>query len=414
MRRVADLTEPGHQEAHIHHAHWFALDPGNKEDNYTYGNTEWVFGNGDEETRADFQERSAADPKGPVYGQYVTPAAPQLMIYMLHNKTSVPLNVYIVLDVTFEHGTQQELQDKNGRPYHDISGVLFGRTYDIPREPKGDGVYESTKDSKRGADRVDLDDRRHDDRDGRPPAPRRAERDGREHGQQGEPLSGRRPGLRRHATTQVRRAVPKRRPVLRGLPDGGQPSGLAGPAAQGRPHPHHGRLREQGPRLVRRDDPRRASTWTRRRSHRAAASPSWSASPRGRRGAQASEEAQGARLAKQRRAGRRPRAASTAGAKAQQAGADGRPRACPTAPGATTPTSSAASCWAPSRATSPSPTGRRAWRPRWCTSPTSSTCPATRTLTGQQGAPPRIKKGTVAHLHQRRPAGGHPAHGDHL
>ena len=151
MRRVTDLTEPGHQEAHIHHAHWFALDPGNKEDNYTYGNTEWVFGNGDEETRADFQERSAADPKGPIYGQYVTPAAPQLMIYMLHNKTSSPLTVYIVLDVTFEHGTQQELEKLRGRPYHDISGVLFGRTYDIPRQPEGDGVYESTKDSKRGA-----------------------------------------------------------------------------------------------------------------------------------------------------------------------------------------------------------------------------------------------------------------------
>jgi len=39
MKRVADLTEPSHQEAHIHHAHWFALDPGNKEDNYTGGNT---------------------------------------------------------------------------------------------------------------------------------------------------------------------------------------------------------------------------------------------------------------------------------------------------------------------------------------------------------------------------------------
>ena len=150
MRRVTDLSEPGHQEAHIHHAHWFALDPGNKEDNYTYGNTEWVFGNGDEETRADFQERSAADPKGPVYGQHVTPAAPQVMIYMLHNKTKDPLEVYIVLDVTFEHGTQAELEQMRGRSYHDTSGVLFGRTYDVPRQPKGDGIYETSKDSPRG------------------------------------------------------------------------------------------------------------------------------------------------------------------------------------------------------------------------------------------------------------------------
>ena len=60
-------------------AHWFALDPGNPEDNYTYGNTEWIFGNGDEETRADFQERSNADPHGPVYGQYIGAEKPQIM-----------------------------------------------------------------------------------------------------------------------------------------------------------------------------------------------------------------------------------------------------------------------------------------------------------------------------------------------
>jgi plastocyanin len=150
MRRVADLTEPSHQEGHIHHAHWFALDIGNEEDNYTYGNTEWVFGNGDEETRADFQERSAADPKGPVYGQYVTPGAPQLMIYMLHNKTNQPLVTYIVLDVTFIHGTPEELKRSTGREHHDVSGVLFGRTYDVPRQPSGDGTYVSSTDSPRG------------------------------------------------------------------------------------------------------------------------------------------------------------------------------------------------------------------------------------------------------------------------
>lgn len=151
MRRVADLSEPSHQEAHIHHSHWFALDPGNEEDNYTYGNTEWIFGNGDEETRAEFQERSAADPDGPIYGQYIGATGPQLMIYMLHNKTSQPLTVYIALDVTFKHGTRDELAALGGRPHHDVSGVLFGRTYDVPREPEGDGIYESTKDSPRGA-----------------------------------------------------------------------------------------------------------------------------------------------------------------------------------------------------------------------------------------------------------------------
>ena len=145
MRRVEDLSEPSHQEAHIHHSHWFALDPGNEEDNYTYGNTEWIFGNGDEETRADFSERSAADPNGPIYGQYIGAQGPQAMIYMLHNKTSQPLNVHIVLDITFVHGTKEELAQRP-RPYRDVMGVLFGRTFDVPRDPAGDGIYSTTTD----------------------------------------------------------------------------------------------------------------------------------------------------------------------------------------------------------------------------------------------------------------------------
>src|SRR3712207_1180075 len=68
------------------------------------------------------------------------------MIYMLHNKTSQPLNVWIVLDVTFIHGSKAALKKKGGREYHDISGVLFGRTYDVPKQPAGDGTYNSTAD----------------------------------------------------------------------------------------------------------------------------------------------------------------------------------------------------------------------------------------------------------------------------
>ena len=151
MRRVADLSEPSHQEAHIHHAHWFALDPGNEEDNYTGGNTEWIFGNGDEETKADFQPRSDADPDGPIYGQYID--TPQAMIYMLHNKTAQPLVVYIALDVTFVHGTLEELNGLGGREYHDTTGILFGRTYDVPRDSSGggdgDGHFEYAEDAGR-------------------------------------------------------------------------------------------------------------------------------------------------------------------------------------------------------------------------------------------------------------------------
>jgi len=149
MRRVGDLSEPSHQEAHIHHAHWFALDPGNKEDNYTGGNTEWIFGNGDEETKADFEERSAADPNGPHYGEFIGAAGPQVMIYMLHNKTNQPLNVWIVLDAVFVHGSKKALSKPGQRPWHDVSGVLFGRTFDVPRQADGDGLFETTKDQEK-------------------------------------------------------------------------------------------------------------------------------------------------------------------------------------------------------------------------------------------------------------------------
>ena len=131
---MTDSTEPSHQEAHIHHAHWFALDPGNKEDNYFRGNAEWIFGNGDEETRGDFRQRSAADPKGPEYGAYIARGHPQTMIYMLHNKTAAPLNVYIELDVVFKHGTPEELEKIDGREHRDVAGTLFGVTYDVPAQ----------------------------------------------------------------------------------------------------------------------------------------------------------------------------------------------------------------------------------------------------------------------------------------
>jgi polyvinyl alcohol dehydrogenase (cytochrome) len=149
MMRADDLSEPSHQEAHIHHAHWFGIDPGNKEDTYLGHSAEWIFGMGDEGTRGDFRERSAANPKGPVYGNFIRKGQEQTLIYMLHNKTDQPMEVYIVLKVAFQHGTAEELERIVGRPYHDVAGALFGRTYDVPRKPDGDGTYQYARDSGR-------------------------------------------------------------------------------------------------------------------------------------------------------------------------------------------------------------------------------------------------------------------------
>ena len=151
MRLVSDGSEPGHQVAHIHHAHWFSLNPGSESDNYTYGLTDWFFGNGDEETKADFQQRSDAEPKGPIYGGHIGLHEPQPMIYMLHNKTSTPMVVWIMLDLTFVHGSMKELNELGDRPYHEVRGILFGRTFDVPRKPKSkDATFETAEDDPKG------------------------------------------------------------------------------------------------------------------------------------------------------------------------------------------------------------------------------------------------------------------------
>jgi polyvinyl alcohol dehydrogenase (cytochrome) len=149
MKRATDLSEPSHQEAHIHHAHWFAVDPGNKEDTYLSHTSEWIFGMGDEGTRGDFRERSKANPRGPVYGNFIRQGNQQNLIYMLHNKTDQPLEVYIVLKVVFQNGTREQLEKIAHRPYHDVAGALFGRTYNVPRRPDGDGTYQYARDSGR-------------------------------------------------------------------------------------------------------------------------------------------------------------------------------------------------------------------------------------------------------------------------
>jgi hypothetical protein len=150
LRNALDMTEPVHQEAHIHHAHWLRVKPGHREDNHTYGFTQWLWGMGDEETKADARPVSAADPNGPVYGGYTRAGFVEPVVYMIHNKTSRPLNVYIVLSINFLHGSPAELERQTGRPHRHPQGVIFGRTYHVPRDAAGDGRHETARDDARG------------------------------------------------------------------------------------------------------------------------------------------------------------------------------------------------------------------------------------------------------------------------
>ncbi len=150
LRLAHDFSTPVHQHAHIHHAHWLRVDPGNKEDTNTYGFTQWLWGTGDEETRADAQRQASAEPNGPVYGGYTGPGKVEPVIYMIHNKTSQPMLTYLTLDVVFAHGSPEQLEQATGRPHHSPVGVIFGRTFDVPRNAGGDGVFETARDDKEG------------------------------------------------------------------------------------------------------------------------------------------------------------------------------------------------------------------------------------------------------------------------
>lgn len=172
---------PTEQEAHIHHAHWFRVTDDPNELYYLDGaglargylpdfippevasalpnnaGISWVFGTGEEKTQGGFELREALDDKGrredldndgkqelvldgpdgipdQRYGLEVDQAERQLLIYMIHNKTSQPLNVFVVLDVEFTHGTAPEIEAATGIPMHALKGQLFGRTSDATRQ----------------------------------------------------------------------------------------------------------------------------------------------------------------------------------------------------------------------------------------------------------------------------------------
>ena len=154
MRRVEDLSEPGHQEAHIHHAHWFALDPGNEEDNYSGG-----------QHAVGLRQRRRGDARGLAERTAAEPGRADLR--RLHARTQPQADdlhaaqqdepAAARLHRAGHHVRARDAEGARAGRYHlDVTGVLFGRTYDVPRKPTGDGT---TRRARRG-DRVDLHDGR--------------------------------------------------------------------------------------------------------------------------------------------------------------------------------------------------------------------------------------------------------------
>lgn len=154
---------PTEQEAHIHHAHWFRITDDPNELYYTNlggvpkddipdfvpaevvaglpdkAGLSWVFGTGEEKTQGGFELREQLDDANgdglpdQRYGMEIDGAERQLLIYMIHNKTSGPLSVFVVLDVDFTHGTAAQIEAATGIPMHPLKGQLFGQTRDALR-----------------------------------------------------------------------------------------------------------------------------------------------------------------------------------------------------------------------------------------------------------------------------------------
>ena len=139
--RNMDMSTPSMLTGHIHHAHWFVLN-----------NTglEWIFGNGDEGTRASFGVMNEFDPEVN-YGQFIGTDDKQLMVYMLHNRTSKTQKWWVDLEVQFLFGTEKQLNTpelkakRGGKEFRDVKSVLNGATFDVPRQPKGDGSWNTTE-----------------------------------------------------------------------------------------------------------------------------------------------------------------------------------------------------------------------------------------------------------------------------
>lgn len=171
---------PTEQEAHIHHAHWFRITTQddcndavttNCELYYTKvdgargalpefvppelaaqvpdgGGLSWVFGTGEEKTQGGFVPRETlndADDNGVPdiqYGMEIEDAERQALIFMIHNKTASPMQVFVTLDVDWVWGTAAEISAATGIPMHPLRGQLWGRTGDASStDPDLDSSY---------------------------------------------------------------------------------------------------------------------------------------------------------------------------------------------------------------------------------------------------------------------------------
>jgi plastocyanin len=133
----ADGTEAPSHQIHIHHAHWYWLDP------EAPGYHRWFYGTGEERTQGSINPSAQADPRysdGMRFGIPVTSGDRLGFLSMLHNKTPNAMEVFLRVRIQFVYGTHDEIEAEKDWDFQELTPVLIGSTFQAPRTG-GNYVY---------------------------------------------------------------------------------------------------------------------------------------------------------------------------------------------------------------------------------------------------------------------------------
>ena len=125
-----DGSPTSSHDIHIHHAHWTWLDPD------APGTHRWFYGTGEERTQGSINPAAKADPRyedGMRYGVQLERGDRLGFISMLHNKTAEAHTVFLRVNIEFVYGTHAEIEEAKGWDFHNLTPVLIGSTFNVPR-----------------------------------------------------------------------------------------------------------------------------------------------------------------------------------------------------------------------------------------------------------------------------------------
>jgi plastocyanin len=115
---------------HIHHAHWYWLDPQHE------GNHRWIYGTGEERTQGSILPAARAEgawDKGRRYGVKLSAGDRLGFLSMLHNKTAQTQVVFLRVKIQMIYGTQDQIKEAKDLELQNLLPVLIGSTFNVPR-----------------------------------------------------------------------------------------------------------------------------------------------------------------------------------------------------------------------------------------------------------------------------------------